>query len=390
MTTLTCARGIRRRPIAAGQTDGLLWPTHPETGGAVEDRLTPDLPRYDRHAKVGRQDSDLSALDTYVRRLLCNEHVWVARASFERPEDEYLTDADTQTCPHLNAGERVRWNLLVPIQPIQARSGRVVGYSLSQTGNGELQLPDGRHTISGEPISAFPLAQENLTWVFILVLWVLTIKPLLWGISGQWTAENTQMVIVNLSTQKEAYVWQGNTSRPSNTIEFKARFGNHDFSTCSVLLPSHEGFDMNCSRATPSHISRTFHFDLHRMCMSCRSNAGESPRIILRSMINGQPVFQLRVSPGIGRPPFRILPVVMADGPLGVSESTDPEALHVEHGSWVDDQLPVVGLCDRAEFVSEENCGWFLHGVVVLLVEAEARRFQTVPFASHASALRGT
>lgn len=60
--------------------------------------------------------------------------------------------------------------------------------SLSQTGNGELQLPEGRHTISGAPISALPFAQLNLTCVFIFVLWVLTIRPLLCGISGQWIA----------------------------------------------------------------------------------------------------------------------------------------------------------------------------------------------------------
>lgn len=51
--------------------------------------------------------------------------------------------------------------------------------SLSHTGKGELQLPDGKQVISAAPIKAFPLTQENFKWAFILVLWLLTLKPLL-------------------------------------------------------------------------------------------------------------------------------------------------------------------------------------------------------------------
>lgn len=56
---------------------------------------------------------------------------------------------------------------------------------LSHIGNGALQLPDGRQMISEAPIRELPFIQENFNFVFILVLWVLTVKPLLDGITGQ-------------------------------------------------------------------------------------------------------------------------------------------------------------------------------------------------------------
>lgn len=64
------------------------------------------------------------------------------------------------------------------------------GYLLSHIGNGALQLPEGRHTISEAPMRELPFMHENFSLVFIFVLWVLTVKPLLWGTTGQWTAEN--------------------------------------------------------------------------------------------------------------------------------------------------------------------------------------------------------
>jgi len=45
----------------------------------------------------------------------------------------------------------------------------------------------------------------------------------------------------------------------------------------------------------------------------------------------------------------------MADCPLGRSESPDPEALHVEDGAGVHDELAVVALRDRAQVMAEQN-----------------------------------
>lgn len=49
--------------------------------------------------------------------------------------------------------------------------------TLSQTGNGALQFPLGRQEISGVPIKAFPLVQENNTLVPIMVSNVLAESP---------------------------------------------------------------------------------------------------------------------------------------------------------------------------------------------------------------------
>lgn len=59
--------------------------------------------------------------------------------------------------------------------------------TLSQNGGGELQLPDGRQTNSGAPISALLLWHEKWTLVPILVFFVDATKPLRSMMAGQWT-----------------------------------------------------------------------------------------------------------------------------------------------------------------------------------------------------------
>lgn len=61
-------------------------------------------------------------------------------------------------------------------------------YPLSQIGIDELQLPLARQTISGVPIKALPLLQENWTFDPIWVAVVLKANPRRGVISPQWTA----------------------------------------------------------------------------------------------------------------------------------------------------------------------------------------------------------
>lgn len=65
----------------------------------------------------------------------------------------------------------------------------MVLHLLSQMGIGALQFPEGKHVISGAPIKELPLVHDSSTFVFILVFWVLRVRPRRGGIVGQWTAD---------------------------------------------------------------------------------------------------------------------------------------------------------------------------------------------------------
>lgn len=56
---------------------------------------------------------------------------------------------------------------------------------LSQTGNGALQLPLGKHINSDAPINEFPFAQDNWTRMLIFVSFVFIVNPRRIGIFGQ-------------------------------------------------------------------------------------------------------------------------------------------------------------------------------------------------------------
>lgn len=67
-------------------------------------------------------------------------------------------------------------------------------YVLSQTGNGALQLPEGRQAISGAPISEWLFSHLNVMRAFILLFWLLIARPRLVGVGiGQWTAKKKQI-----------------------------------------------------------------------------------------------------------------------------------------------------------------------------------------------------
>lgn len=80
--------------------------------------------------------------------------------------------------------------LLQPYEQLQSIFNRIL---LSQTGNGALQFPLGKHISSDAPINEFPLAHESCTRTLIFVSLVFIVKPRRIGISGQFTACNIQI-----------------------------------------------------------------------------------------------------------------------------------------------------------------------------------------------------
>jgi hypothetical protein len=206
--------------------------------------------------------------------------------------------------------------------------------------------------MSEAPIRALPFTHENFKWVFILVLWVLTVRPRLWGTMGQCTAGKNQS-------------W-GRRGRGVG------------------------GF--------------TFHLDLHRVAVAGGGEAREQARVVLGGVEDRQAVLQLGVPAGVSSPSLRILPkkihwlpppkqlrfvspVVVTHGPFGVAEPPDPETLHVEDCPWIDDQLAVVGLRDGSQLVPEQDGRRLLHGVIILLVQPKTPWFSTIPVPTHAPPL---
>lgn len=63
------------------------------------------------------------------------------------------------------------------------------------------------------------------------------------------------------------------------------------------------------SQSTLFALHHTFHNYFHCMCMPGRSNTCEHARIISASMIDTEAVLQLRITPWISCPPFRIFPI---------------------------------------------------------------------------------
>lgn len=96
-------------------------------------------------------------------------------------------------------------------------------------------------------------------------------------------------------------------------------------------------------------------------------------------------VTQLRISSWILRPPLRIFSVIVAHRPFGNAESPNPQALHMQNRSRIHYQLPIVRLSDRTELMPEKDRRRFLHRIIVFLIQSEASRLLTVPFAAHAS-----
>lgn len=68
---------------------------------------------------------------------------------------------------------------------------------LSQTGNGALQLPLGKHKSSDAPINEFPLAHDNCTRVLIFVSFVFIVSPRRMGIFGQFIAYKIHKTLEN-------------------------------------------------------------------------------------------------------------------------------------------------------------------------------------------------
>jgi len=51
----------------------------------------------------------------------------------------------------------------------------------------------------------------------------------------------------------------------------------------------------------------------------------------------------------------------MTDVPLGISKASHPQALHVQSGSGINDQLAIVALGDGTVLMSEQDSWSLLH-----------------------------